>query len=90
MRASVAQPRQKRPGLLRLTGVGLQASDLSPENASTKKAQVGIDRADCDRRPRHAKRTKDDIIGIGTWNIQTLKPGRMLEIADQIKNKLKF
>jgi hypothetical protein len=31
--------------------------------------------------------TKDDIIGIGTWNVQTLlKSGTMQEIADQIKN----
>jgi hypothetical protein len=56
------------------------------KNASAKKAQVRKDRTDCNRRPRHAKRTKD-IIGIGTWNVQTLlKPGKMQEIADQIKN----
>jgi hypothetical protein len=40
MRARGAQPRQKRPGPPpRLTGVGLQASNLSPENTSAKKAQ---------------------------------------------------
>jgi exonuclease III len=42
---------------------------------------------DCNRRPKHAKKTKGDINGIATWNVQTLlKPGRMQEIADQIKS----
>ena len=53
---------QKIPGPPRLTGVGLQASYLSPANASAKKAQVGKDRTDCNRRPKQAKRIKDTEI----------------------------
>jgi hypothetical protein len=37
-----------------------------------KKAQVRKDMTDYNRRPRYVKRTKDDIIGVGTWNVQTL------------------
>jgi len=36
-------------------------------------------------RPRHVKRMKDEILDIGTWNVNTmLKTGKMQEIADQI------
>ena len=36
-------------------------------------------------RPRHVKRMKEELLDIGTWNVNTMmKAGKMQEIADQI------
>ena len=38
------------------------------------------------RRPRHVKRTKRNLLNIGTWNVQTLlQAGKLQELTEQIK-----
>jgi hypothetical protein len=62
-----------------------EASSLTQEKLLAKKAQRENAGQIILGRQRHVKRMKEELLDIGTWNVNTmLKAGKMQEFVDQI------
>jgi hypothetical protein len=66
-------------------GVWREASSLTQEKPLAKNVQRINAKKMIFGRQRHVKRMKDELLDIGTWNVnRMLKAGKMQETANQI------